>query len=71
MILHEKMRCFTETCLFIQFRMREQSLKSCQGRLRLAIRKNFITEGVARHWNELPKEVTVSQSLEVALGAMV
>ncbi|KFO84763.1 hypothetical protein N320_12500, partial [Buceros rhinoceros silvestris] len=53
-------------------------LKLCQGKFRLDIRKNFLTQRVIKHWNRLPREAVESQSLEVfkrcvdmALGDMV
>ena len=67
--------------LFLQAaanRTRGHSLKLCQGRFRLDIRKKFFTEKVIKYWNCLLGEVVESPSLDVfkarldvALRAMV
>jgi len=47
-------------------RIRENSFKQREGRLKLDIRRKFFTQKVVRHWNRLPSEAVDAPSLEVS-----
>jgi len=45
--------------------VRGNSFKLKEGRIKLAIRKKYITVGMMRHWDRLPREAVDAPSLEV------
>ena len=46
-------------------RIRGNDLEFCQGRFRLDITKDFLSESVVRYWNRLPSEVIETPTLMV------
>ena len=51
-------------------RLRGHSLKLCQGKLRLDVRKKFFTERMTVCWNCLPMEVVELLSLDIFIKGL-
>lgn len=49
--------CFAQ--IVCDIRTRGNGFRLSQGRFRVAVRNNFLTERVASHWNSLPRAVVV------------
>ena len=47
-----------------EFRIQNNGLKLQEARFQLDIRKNFLTVRAVRQWNQLPREVVGSPTLE-------
>jgi len=52
-------------------RTRGNGFKLKEGKLRLDIRKKFLTVRVVQHWNRLPREVVAAPSLETLKATLV
>ena len=46
-------------------RTQAKGRQMCQGRLRLNIRRRFLTQRVVEHWNGLPREAVMAPGLRI------